>query len=302
MLKKEGDHVEAGESIAQTRPLIKWFKTTCTSPVEGNVEKISDVTGQVLIRQKPRPVELRAYVDGRVAEVFPGEGVAVETRCAFIQGIFGVGREQAGEILVAASSPDIPLEADLIPSDCKDKIIVGGSFVTRDAISAANKGGAVGIIVGGMHAKTLNEILGYDLGVAITGAEDIPTTVVCTEGFGQIAMAARTFDLCGELDGRRASISGATQIRAGVIRPELIVPIKDGTQEAAEKAEASALEIGDLIRVIREPYFGRIGKVAALPPELTRVESETKVRILEMEFPDGEKAVLPRANIELIED
>lgn len=302
MVKKEGDHVEAGESIAETRPFIKWFKTRCLSPVAGKVEKVSDVTGQVLIRQKPRPVELRAYIDGRTVEVFPGEGVAVETRCAFIQGIFGVGKEQAGEIFVVASSPDAPLEAGLIPPDCKGKIIVGGSIVTRDAIAAANKGGAVGIVVGGMHAKTLNEILGYDLGVAITGTEDIPTTIICTEGFGQIAMAARTFELCGELAGKRASISGATQIRAGVIRPEIIVPVEEGAESAVEKPESGALQVGDLIRVIREPYFGRIGKVAALPPELTKVESETMVRILEMEFPDGEKAVLPRANIELIED
>ena len=302
MLKKEGEKIEIDEALAESKPFIKWFKTTVKSPVAGTVEKISDVTGQVLIREKPRPVELRAYIDGKVVEVFENEGVAVETHCAFIQGIFGVGKEQAGEILVVVSSPDAPLEAGMIPSDCRGKIIIGGSLVTRDAITAANKGGAVGIVVGGMHAKTLNEILGYDLGVAITGTEDIPTSIVCTEGFGQIAMAGRTFELLKELEGRRASLSGATQIRAGVIRPEIIVPIAEDTQEATEKPEASALDVGDLIRVIREPYFGRIGKVSALPPELTKVESETMVRILEAQFPDGEKAILPRANIELIED
>jgi len=235
-------------------------------------------------------------------EIIEGEGVSVETRCAFIQGIFGVGKEQTGEIALIAASPDEILEADKIPADCKGKIIVGGSLVTGAAISAANKSGALGIVVGGMHAKTLAEILGYDLGVAITGTEDIPTTIVCTEGFGQISMADRTFELLKLLSGKRASISGATQIRAGVIRPEIIVPFEADLQQASEKAEASALEVGDLIRAIREPYFGRIGKVSALPPELTTVESETRVRILEMEFPDGRKAMLPRANIELIED
>jgi len=301
-LKKEGDPVKAGESIAETRPFIKWFKTTCTSPVDGTVEKISTVTGQVLIRQKPRPVELHAYIDGKVVEVFEGEGIAVETPCAFIQGIFGVGKEQAGEILMAASSPDEILEDDKIPADCSGKILIGGSLVTRKAIDAANKKGAVGIVVAGMHAKTLNEILGYDLGVAITGTEDIPTTIVCTEGFGQISMASRTFDLLKSLEGQRASISGATQIRAGVIRPEVIVPVEGEVQKKAEEAKAGALKTGDLVRIIREPHFGRIGEVTALPPELTKVESETTVRILKMKFPDGEEVILPRANIELIED
>lgn len=302
MLKKEGDPVEAGEAIAQTRPFIKWFRTTCTSPVAGVVEKISNVTGQVLIRQKPRPVEMRAYIDGKVVEVIEAEGVVVETRCAFIQGIFGVGREQAGEILVVTASPEEVLDAEKIPPDCKGKVLAGGSLVTRGAIDAANRAGAVGIVVGGMHAKTLNEILGYDLGVAITGTEDIPTTIVCTEGFGQISMAGRTFELLKELDGRRASMSGATQIRAGVIRPEIIVPVEGEAAEAIKDHEASPLALGDLIRVIREPHFGHIGKVSALPPELTKVESETMVRILELEFPDGQKAKLPRANVELIED
>jgi hypothetical protein len=302
MLKKEGDPVEAGESIAETKPFIKWFKTRCPSPVEGVVEKISEVTGQVLIRQKPRPVELRAYIDGKVVDVIENEGAVVETRCAFIQGIFGVGREQAGEILVAVDSAQDVLDKAQVPADCVGRIVVGGSLVTREAIESANAKGAVGIVVGGMHAKTLNDILGYDLGVAITGSEDIPTTVVCTEGFGQIGMAGRSFDLLKELDGRRASISGATQIRAGVIRPEVIVPMSGELQEAAQEHEPSALAVGDLVRVIREPYFGRIGEVTSLPPELTKVESETKVRILEMAFPGGEKVTLPRANIELIED
>jgi hypothetical protein len=302
MLKKEGEQVKKGEPIAESKPFIRWFKATCTSPVDGVVEKISDVTGQVLIRQKPRPVEISAYIDGKVVEVFEGEGVAVETCCAFIQGIFGVGKEKAGEILIAAASPDEILDADKTPADCRGKIVVGGSLVTREAIAAANKGGAVGIVAGGMHAKTLNEILGYDLGVAITGAEDIPTTIVCTEGFGQITMATRTFDLLKSLEGRRASISGATQIRAGVIRPEIIVPVEGEVRKTAEEAEAGALKTGDLVRIIREPHFGQIGEVTSLPPELTKVESETMVRILRVKFPDAREVTLPRANIELIED
>ncbi len=61
------------------------------------------------------------------------------------------------------------------------------------------------------------------------------------------------------------------------------------------------LEIGTVIRIIRQPHFGRIAKVTALPEELTKVESETLVRVLEAEFEDGSKVSLPRANVEVIE-
>ena len=33
MLKKEGDRVAAGEPLAETKPFIRWFKTTVESPV-----------------------------------------------------------------------------------------------------------------------------------------------------------------------------------------------------------------------------------------------------------------------------
>ena len=43
-----------------------------------------------------------------------------------------------------------------------------------------------------MYKRQLRRLLGYDLGVAITGQEDLGVTIVVTEGFGRIAMAKRT--------------------------------------------------------------------------------------------------------------
>jgi len=60
--------------------------------------------------------------------------------------------------------------------------------------------------------------------------------------------------------------------------------------------------IGRQLRAIRAPYFGRIGRVSDLPAELRQVESGAQVRVLEVEFEDGEQAVVPRANVELIEE
>ena len=59
---------------------------------------------------------------------------------------------------------------------------------------------------------------------AITGQEEKGITLVVTEGFGDLAMAERTFELLRGCAGMRASVNGATQIRAGVLRPEIIIP------------------------------------------------------------------------------
>ena len=56
-----------------------------------------------------------------------------------------------------------------------------------------------------------------------------------------------------------------------------------------------------MIRIIRQPNFGKIGRITGLPEQLFKVESETKVRILEAELEDGKKVTLPRANVEVIE-
>ncbi|MCX8052495.1 MAG: hypothetical protein N3B12_01690 [Armatimonadetes bacterium] len=114
-------------------------------------------------------------------------------------------------------------------------------------------------------------------------------------------MARRTFDLLKSLEGRRVSINGATQIRAGVIRPEVIAPLKLKPEVAVRPSKGQLLEIGSSIRVIRDPYFGAIGTVANLPPEPVEIESGAIVRVLEAELADGRTALIPRANVEIIE-
>src|SRR5438552_10359 len=287
MVKREGDRVEQGQVLAENKPLIKWFKSTVVSPITGSVETISNSTGQVLLREPPRRLDLFSYVDGRVVEVIPGQGVRIETTCAFVQGIFGVGGETWGTLVMVATSPEQPLEAGQLTSEHAGKIVIGGAFVGAEALQRAKAVGVKGLVVGGMHDKDLRSLLGYDLGVAITGTENIGFTLVLTEGFGQIPMASKTFELLQVLNGRKASISGATQIRAGVIRPEIIVP--RGSEESINTADLSGqvragAKIGDPVRVIREPFFGRIGEVAALPSDLLMIPTESHVRVMEIQF------------------
>lgn len=303
MQKKGGDPIEKGEPLAITQGFFGFFKSKVLSPCEGTVESISTVTGQVILREPPSPIEIDAYIDGEVVDIFPEEGVAIETVGSFIQGIFGVGGEKTGDIAVAVSGPGQPLEASLITEEHKGKIIIGGSHVTWDGLQQAMKVGASGIVVGGFDDPDLKRLLGKDLGVAITGHEDLGTALILTEGFGDIAMAHGTFDLLKSREGMKASINGATQIRAGVIRPEIVVPL-EGLATDASDAEGSitGLEIGSLIRAIREPHFGSLGKVTELPNELQKMESESMVRVLRVKFEDDVEALLPRANVEMIEE
>jgi hypothetical protein len=306
---KPGDTFEKGQVLAESKPplglkFLSFMQTRIRAEFDGSLESVSPVTGQMILRYPPRKVELMAYIDGKVVEVRPEEGVVVETNATFIQGIFGIGGEMFGELTVAVDGPEEVLDESKIKPEHQNRIVVGGSLLTAEAFEKAKQVGAKGVIVGGFHDKDLKEILGQDLGVAITGQEQLGLTLVMTEGFGRIGMAEKTFELLKQREGSKTSISGATQIRAGVIRPEVIIPLPEGaaTSGAVKDTENVGTSIGDQVRCIREPYFGQLGKVKSLIPELTVVESETKVRVLEVELRDGTVVVVPRANIEMIED
>lgn len=297
---KVGDPIEKEQVVAETKGFFGRFKTSVMSDHKGIIESISEVTGNVLIREPSIPVEITAYIQGTVAEIIPEEGAIVESRCALVQGIFGVGGERVGTIRVAVQNVGEVLEAKHILESDKGKILIGGSGISAEALARASQLGVTGLIAGGIKDADLTQFLGYEIGVAITGSENITLTLLVTEGFGYLAMAQRTFDLLKTLEGQAASINGATQIRAGVIRPEVIVPHVASTQIPPTAAEAFELKVGTPIRVIREPYFGRLGTVTDLPTQLMVVESGTEVRVLKAKLENSEEVLVPRANVEII--
>ncbi|MBI5708960.1 MAG: hypothetical protein HZC42_01460 [Candidatus Eisenbacteria bacterium] len=295
-----GAAVRKGQPIATARGLFGLARHTVAAPADGTIESVSRVTGQLILREPPLPVEVCAYLRGVVTAVLPGEGVVVEARGALVQGIFGVGGEAWGELVAAVESPGDELTPYRLRPEHRGMVVVGGCHVSFDALARARELGVAAVVAGGFDDADLRRLLGRDLGVAVTGSEEIGLTLVLTEGFGRIRMAERTWELLAARQGRLASVSGATQIRAGVLRPEIIIP-GGGEPAATHEESVAGLEVGSLLRVIREPWFGRIGKVVELPSELRRLDTEALVRVLVVRFVEGDAvAVVPRANVEII--
>lgn len=307
LLKKEGDRVLEGETIIRYSSFFGLFKQEIKSSITGTVESISTSTGQIIIRKDPTPIETIAFVDGIIEQVIPKVGAVVKTYGTYIQGIFGIGREKIGKIKVIANNPNDEINSEkYLEKVEKGDIVVVGSYITKEIIDKLVNIGVVGIISGGIDAEIIKDILGYEIGVAVTGTENIPFTLIITEGFGKISMALKTFNLLKEADNKRASISGTTQIRAGVIRPEIIIPFIHEIEDISKIEEnkfSTTLEKGVLVRIIREPYFGKIAQILDLPEEPTLIPTESKVRIAKIKILETNEEILyPRANIELIEE
>lgn len=310
MLKQVGQPVKKGEPLARSKGIFGLMRTEVKASADGVLESVSDSTGMVLIRGPKLPVAVKAYIGGRVVDVLPNEGVVVENQVSLIQGIFGVGGETHGILRMACTAPDEPLDERHIKPDMKGCVVVGGGRITAEAMRKARQVGAAAVVSGGIDDHDLRDILGYDIGVAVTGSEKLGITLIITEGFGDIAMAHRTFGLFKGHDGKVASVNGATQIRAGVMRPEIVIPLAEAVAAGqadpeegavAGGAVAGILEIGTPVRIIRDPYFGVLGTVKALPEQPAVLGSGSKARVLDVTTEDGRVVTVPRANVELIE-
>lgn len=300
MLKEVGDEVKEGEVIAQYIALFGLIKRYVMSPIDGVIESVG-ASGWVTIRTPPVFVDLKAYIPGKVVEVIPDRGVVIETNATFIQGIFGIGGETHGTLRVLVDSPEDILTVEMITFKEKGSVIVGGSYITLEALRKAVEEGVAGIVVGGFDGDDLTKFLGYEMGIAITGDEEIGLTFVITEGFGKISISPHTFELLKQFDGSEACINGETQIRAGVIRPEVIIPHGEVEDISVDEELSSGMKPGTPIRIIRHPYFGLLGKVSSLPVELRIIETESSMRVLEVELENGRRVIVPRANVEIIE-
>ena len=287
------DNVDKGDIIAENKGFFGFFKSQVLSPLKGKISNISKVTGQIMISEPEIPIEVDAYIDGKIVEILDNEGVLVESQGSLIQGIIGVGGERNGEILIIEDKQEAV--------NVKGKIIIFKNSINKHIYDKYSNEGAIGIVAAGFDYQSLSDILGYKLGVAITGTESIKTTLIITEGFGNVEMSDKTYNILKSHAGKKASINGATQIRAGVIRPEVVIPIDSNSDNCKDFSEEDlVIKEGSKVRIIREPYFGEIGIIKSLPKESITIESETKARVAEIEFINSERKLVPRANLEII--
>jgi hypothetical protein len=300
MLRKVGQEVKKGQMLAKKGEIQAFFTKTSLAPISGIISEVNTETGKVTISRPFKQVVVRAYLSGTVSEALPGKGCVVETPGIRLSGIFGTGKETHGVLRVLTKGPDEVLTPEMIGPDCLGKVIVGGSFATNESLAKAVETGVRAVVTGTVNYLNLTRSLGVKLGVGITGQEDVDMTVVLMEGFGQLAMRQEIWDVLKALEGFPASVNGATQIRAGAIRPEVIVPLPGYDGPIGEDAVIDEdLRVGMRVRAVSEPYFGLVGTIGEIVREPQAVETGARVSVVRVRLPDGRSVTVPRANVEV---
>ena len=178
MLVKLGENISKNQIIAESKGIFGMFKSQLKSPIDGILTNVSAVTGQAILSEPPIPVEVDAYTSGIITNVDIDAGVTIETEGVLVQGILGIGGENRGILEVVTASPNDELTADMIDESHKGMIILGGAFMNMDTFKHAKEMGVAGIVSGGFDYTDLSKILGYSLGVAITGSEKIGWSLI----------------------------------------------------------------------------------------------------------------------------
>ncbi len=292
---KEGDEVRQGTILASES--VGSFSGLIHSPVTGVVEKICGRTGTITVRRPYRPTYVHAYIPGKIVHIEPGFGADVLGTGFKFEGVLGIGGEVFGRCRVACG-PDETFDETLITADDKGKVLLGGALVTEDAIRKALENGVKAIVSGGIDIESLES---FGIGVrGITGAETLGITLLVMHGFGAQPLDSDIVEAALSFDGV-ASATGATQMRAGVKRPELLLcdpKFADAAEE--EQRPVPVIRPGARARVLMGAYQGRPVEVVETLPGTKLLETGELVEVCTVNLPDGRKATVPRANLRIV--
>ena len=208
---KKGDFVSADQAIACDVSRGIFVK----SPSSGVVRDIDTDAGTVTVQYDIRPVLMRSYVRGKVEKVREGSFVTIRTTGTRLEGVIGFGGQNYGTLSVIRDNPGEALQPG--------SVIVSRVPIGIDLLHRAETADVAGIIAPSVPNRDWVEFYGEEMGVALTGDESIPFTLLLTEGFGSFEMNEALWEFLSRCPGSTVSLSGRTQIRAGVTRPNVLV-------------------------------------------------------------------------------
>ena len=217
MKKNEGDFVYAGDTLA-SRIFDKnvALPSFVPSPTTGTVKEVNMETGIVTVQYDKKPYLLKAGINGKVKKIDEKASAVISYNGITLKGVIGFGAEASGKLKVIAQ----PSQLD----NCREnEILVFATAINHEIIQKAVDKKVSGIIAPSVSSADLVLFIGKEIGVALTGNEDIPFPLIITEGFGKFEMSGKYLDTLKKYNGKDIYINGHTQIRAGVTRPKIII-------------------------------------------------------------------------------
>ena len=215
MKKQKGDFVHSGEMIAKRlvdsqNGKMPMFVQTGTT---GSITDIDLKKGTVTIQYNKDPYRRHANLPGEVTEVVEKHSATIRFNGTQFEGVIGFGGESGAPLHWMRNVSDFTA----------GKINVWNRKLEKDMLSTGGKSGIAGLIAPSIDFDDINSFLHQPIGVGLTGNEHILYPIVITEGFGDFSMPEALSKLLEKSTDKHCYINGMTQIRAGVIRPRVVI-------------------------------------------------------------------------------
>lgn len=284
LLKKVGDDVRLGETIAARRALLGLRNIRVTSPVTGAVKAI--VRGRVLLEGEPQAIEVRASVPGRVVRSELDRGVVVETYGALIQAAWGQGDPVWGVLKVIDPNEEGLADPTLFNIDHRGAIVVISASLNERFIRVAAETRVRALISGSADASLIPML------------REMRYSIALTQGFGRMPMSDQILKLLRAYNGREIALDPGTSEGWRAARPEIIIPLPAPTDPTEAYIPGQSLGVGQRVRVLAAPWVGEIGRIVTLQPDERCLESGLWLRGAEIELSSGQVIFVPFANLE----
>jgi len=213
MRKRKGDYITSGEILA----VKNWSKhdQIVHAPATGTITDINSSKGTVTIQYIRKNLKLVASLYGKVVTVAKNRYIEVEYEGTTISGSIGFGKIADGPVVWNDS---------FVEADLKQGFITVFPFaLNKEQLDIVVRNQVTGIILPSIAEQDIVHLLGYELGVGITGGESLPFSIILTEGFGKLSFNPIAANALKDCTGKHGVLFPATQIRAGVTRPSLII-------------------------------------------------------------------------------
>ncbi len=278
----KGESLEVGQIVAEKKKLIG--KQQVLSPVDGVFYEMNN--GRIIIQQRTDWLELRAMVSGNIVNYIADRGAVIETKGCLIQGIWGSGKDSLGNLKIATRTSDTALSSGKLKDVQEGQILVAGRLDREDVLEKAAEANINGIIAGSITANL------YQI------SPQYPYPILITDGIGLSGMTPSIFNLLQDLEGKECSVF-AKYDAANNERPEIIIPQEAETPGTTATPLYKPLDVGNSVRILREPYNGLVGEVVKLYNHSQTTSINIKAPGADVKLTDGTIVFVPANNLDV---
>ncbi|QOR36138.1 hypothetical protein IMX26_04815 [Clostridium sp. 'deep sea'] len=288
IIVRPGKKVSPNQLLAQIS-----LKKTVICNVYGQV--MSTDNNKIVISAYKINSQLRAYIPGKITNILGRDSIKVAGEVYQLQGVYGLGGERQGHLRVVKGV----LKSQHILATDTDKIIFAPDGIELQALQQANSIGVQAVITSYMPFLQVKKYAGIDFVPGITGGENITTALLLVNGFVNQSIEKDIVDFISNYNNEWVSMIGTTHIRAGALRPELILPIKKEFSYNVDEFEGPVTE-GSFVEIKRTgKLHGKKGVVKSILAKPVLLPSLIKVLVAEVEV-NGEIYVVPLTNLQTV--